>query len=103
LSELDGTWEVRRTGGLLPPLVGVTKRIQGDRGETRIGRVAGVPFVVSGRELRYVRPFRGFVDRLEPDGDGFRGTATFRGHGFGRFELRRLAQATTGVTAEAGP
>jgi hypothetical protein len=89
LTELDGIWEVRRTGGLLPPMVAVTKRIDGDRGETRIGRVAGVPFRVVGHELRYVGPFRGFVDRLVPDADGFRGTATFRGRTFGRFELRR--------------
>ena len=71
-------------------MVGVTKRIDGDRGETRIGRVAGVPFVVVGHELRYVGPFRGFVDRLVPEAEGFRGTATFRGRTFGRFELRRV-------------
>lgn len=90
-SELDGVWQVERTGGLLPPLPGVTKRIHGDRGETRIGRVAGVPFAVVGYELRYLRPFGGFVDRLEPSADGFSGTATFHGRSFGRFELRRLA------------
>lgn len=87
---LDGVWRVRRTGGLLPPLVGVTKRIRAGRGETRIGRFAGVPFDVVGDELRYAPPFRGFVDRVRPSGDGFSGTATFRGREFGRFELQRL-------------
>jgi hypothetical protein len=29
---LDGEWQVIRTGGLLPPLVGVRKRIEGDHG-----------------------------------------------------------------------
>jgi hypothetical protein len=87
---LDGVWQVERTGGLLPPLVGVTKRIHGARGETRLAGVAGVPFDVVGHELRYVAPFRSFVDRLEPHGDRFSGTATFRGRPFGRFELRRV-------------
>jgi hypothetical protein len=91
--ELEGVWDVRRTGGLLPPLLGVTKRIHGGRGETRVGRLVGVPFVVVANELRYVGPFAGFVDRLEPDGDGFKGTATFRGRTFGRFELRRPTAA----------
>jgi hypothetical protein len=89
---LEGVWRVERAGGLLPPLVGVTKRIRDGRGETRLGRIVGVPFVVSGDELRYVAPFGGFVDRVEAHGDGFTGTATFRGRAFGTFELRRLEQ-----------
>lgn len=87
--QLDGTWNVERTGGLLPPLLGVRKRISGARGETRIGRFAGVPFRVDGLALRYGGPFVGFVDQLEPDGDGFRGRATFRGREFGRFRMSR--------------
>jgi len=86
---LDGTWNVRRTGGLLPPLVGVTKRIEGTRGETRIGGVAGVPFEVVGLELHYRAPFSGFVDVLIPDGARFQGRATFRGREFGRFAMTR--------------
>jgi len=86
---LEGTWNVRRTGGLLPPLLGVSKRIHGDRGETRVGPFIGVPFVIVGNELRYRRPFHHFVDLLEPSGDPLRGRATFRGREFGRFELRR--------------
>ena len=89
MPELDGVWNVERRGGLLPPLVGVEKRIEGTRGETRLGPLPGVPFDVVGLSFRYRAPFRGFVDELEPDGDGFRGRATFRGREFGRFALRR--------------
>ena len=97
MSDLDGVWRVRRTGGLLPPLVGVTKRISGDRGETRVGRLAGVPFVVQGYDLRYVAPFGSFVDRVQPHGDGFSGAATFRGRVFGRFELSRIDESDAGA------
>jgi hypothetical protein len=92
VAELDGVWDVRRTGGALPPLLGVRKRITGARGETAVGRLPGVPFRVRGLELHYRRPFRGFIDVLEPDRDGFRGRATFRGREFGRFELRRRSR-----------
>jgi ferritin-like metal-binding protein YciE len=87
MSELDGTWHVRRTGGLLPPLAGVEKRIEGGRGETRLRGVTGVPFDVVGLELRYRAPFTGFVDVLTPAGDGYRGRATVLGRTFGHFEL----------------
>ena len=90
MSDLDGVWDVRRLGGALPPLNGVRKRIRGARGETIIGRRgAGVPFKVSGHELRYRAPFAFLVDVLEPDGDGFRGRATAFGRSYGEFELRR--------------
>jgi hypothetical protein len=89
MTELDGTWSVRRLGGLLPPLVGVQKRIDGARGETAIGSLPGMPFDVEGLSLRYRAPFRGFVDELVPDGDRYLGRATFRGHAFGRFALER--------------
>ena len=89
MCELDGLWQVERTGGLLPPLVGVRKRISGGRGETTVGLLPGAPFDVVGRELRYRRPLAAFIDVVEPDGDGFRGRATFRGRTFGRFVLRR--------------
>jgi hypothetical protein len=90
VAELDGVWRVLRTGGALPPLVGVRKRIVGSRGETAIGPLPGVPFHVDGLSLRYRPPLHGFVDELEPDGEGFRGRATFRGREYGRFELRRV-------------
>jgi ferritin-like metal-binding protein YciE len=88
MSELDGIWDVRRRGGLLPPLTAVTKHITGTHGTTRVGRTVGVPFDVVGLELHYRAPFRGFVDVLTPDEDGFRGRATFMRREFGRFELR---------------
>ena len=91
MRELEGSWDVERTGGFLPPLLGVRKRIAGDRGETRVGALPGVPFAVIGNELRYRRPFSAFVDVVEPDGLGFSGRATFRGRTFGRFVLRRPA------------
>ncbi len=89
MSELDGVWRVRRTGGALPPLVGVTKRIHGERGETRVGNAPGAPFDVRGLDLHYRGAFALLVDRLEPDGEGFRGRATLRGIEYGTFEMRR--------------
>jgi hypothetical protein len=90
MPELDGVWNVRRIDGLLPPLVGVRKRIHGTRGETAVGPLPGMPFDVDGLNLRYRAPFRGFVDELQPDGDRFLGRATFRGRTFGRFALERV-------------
>jgi ferritin-like metal-binding protein YciE len=93
--ELDGVWEVRRTGGLLPPLVGVRKRIRGTRGATIVagGRV-GVPFDVVGLELHYRGPLAGLVDVLVEDAEGFRGHALFRGREYGRFEMTRVQGGT---------
>ena len=90
MGELDGVWNVRRTGGLLPPLVGVQKRISGSSGETRVGPLLGVPFDVVGLDLHYRAPFAGFVDQLEPAGSCYLGRATFRGREFGRFVLTRI-------------
>jgi hypothetical protein len=81
---LDGEWKV-------VPLPGVRKRIEGDRGWTRIGPLPGVPFDVRGLELHYRFPFRGVVDVLEPAGDGYRGRATVFGRGVGGFRLERLS------------
>ena len=89
MADLDGVWNVRRVSGALPPLTGVRKRIDGDRGETVVVRGPGVPFDVRGLELHYRAPFAFLVDRLEPDGDGFSGTATAFGRTYGQFELRR--------------
>ena len=75
MAELDGVWDVRRTGGALPPLFGMQKRIDGTRGETVVGPIR-LAFRVEGLTLRYERPFGALVDELEPDGDGFRGRAT---------------------------
>jgi hypothetical protein len=95
VGELDGVWNVRRLGGLLPPMVGVHKVIDGEHGKTRVGRLGGVAFDVVGLSLRYHAPFRGFVDQLEPDGDGYLGRATFRGHAFGRFALEPIPKEET--------
>jgi hypothetical protein len=89
---LDGVWRVVRTGGLLPPLVGVRKRIANGRGVTSVGPLPGARFTVDGSSLIYRTPFRGFVDVLTPDADGFRGRALFRGREYGRFVLRRAAR-----------
>ena len=91
MGELDGVWNVKRLGGLLPPMVGVHKRISGSSGETRVGPLLGVAFDVVGRDLHYRPPFQGFVDELEPDGSRYLGRATFRGRVFGRFALERIS------------
>jgi hypothetical protein len=72
-------------------MIGVRKRIAGDRGATLLGPLR-VPFGVRGNELHYRAPFSGFVDVLEPSADGsvFRGRAMFRRREFGQFELRRV-------------
>ena len=88
MAELDGVWDVRRTGGALPPLFGMRKRIEGARGETVVGPIR-LAFRVEGLTLRYARPFGALVDELEPDGEGFRGRATVAGRTWGTFELRR--------------
>ncbi|MDX6543975.1 MAG: uncharacterized protein QOK32_1578 [Gaiellaceae bacterium] len=90
MADLDGMWNVERIGGALPPMKGVRKRIEGNRGVTLAGPVR-MRFEVRGLELRYRAPFAGLVDLLEPDGDGYRGRATFLGREFGRFRLRRAA------------
>lgn len=82
---LDGEWEVQRVGGALPPLVGVRKRIAGDRGVTMLGPLR-FPFAVRGLELHYRFP-PGLVDVLQPEGEGFIGRATLFGRELGRFRL----------------
>ena len=95
MGELDGVWDVRRISGVLPPLAGVRKRIDGAGGETVVGGGRGLPFDVRGLELRYRAPFSFLVDVLEPDGDGYRGRATVFGRTYGRFRLvRRMASPT---------
>ena len=93
MAELDGTWNVRRTrrAPARRRSSESAKHIDGANGETRVGPLPGAPSSTSSASsLRYRAPFGGFVDRLEPDGDGYLGRATFRGHEFGRFALERL-------------
>jgi hypothetical protein len=93
MTELDGVWNVKRLGGLLPPMAGVHKVIRGGTGETKLGPLPGAPFDVVGLSLRYRAPFKGFIDELEPQRDGYLGRATFRGRVFGRFALERITDA----------
>ena len=92
MDELGGVWNVERTGGFLPPLLGVRKRIGSTSGVTTVGPVRA-RFDVVGRELRYRAPFTGFVDVLEPGGlteDGagsWNGRALLHGREYGRFRL----------------
>ena len=94
VAELDGVWNVKRTGGLLPPMLGVRKRISGPRGVTTVGPVRA-RFDVVGRELRYRAPFVGLVDVLTPAGDSWSGRALFAGRQYGRFRLTPIESADT--------
>jgi hypothetical protein len=99
---LEGIWKVKRTGGLLPPLVGVRKRISGASGQTCVGRLVRARFRVDGLALRYLSPFAGFVDLLDEEQAGVvHGRATFRGKEFGRFAMTRIKAGgtTTEITA----
>jgi ferritin-like metal-binding protein YciE len=93
MADLDGVWEVERTGGMLPPLIGMGKQIRGTHGTTTVfGRRLGVPFDVVAHELHYHSPFHGFVDMLTwEDERTFRGRATFRGVEFGQFAMTRVS------------
>jgi hypothetical protein len=88
MPELDGTWDIRRLSGALPPLYGVRKRITGDHGETVLGPLT-LGFDVVDRELRYRGLFRGLVDVVERSGDRYVGRSLLFGRELGRFELRR--------------
>jgi hypothetical protein len=89
MSELDGDWDVRRLSGLLPPLVGIRKRIRGGRGETILPGGVGVRFAVVAQELRYRPPFAMVVDVLEPDGEGWHGRTSVFGRKVGEFRMTR--------------
>jgi len=98
MPELEGVWDVRRVSGMLPPLVGVRKRIQRTRGSTLAanGRVA-VDFDVVGSELHYRRPFGGFVDVIDGEGDSLGGRFTYRGRELGRFAMTRIEGGHVGT------
>ena len=89
--ELEGVWDVRRTGGALPPMRGVvSKRIENGRGWT-IAAGLRFPFVVEELSLRY--PF-GLVDELVPSRpDEYSGTAILFGHTVGTFRMTRRGPA----------
>jgi hypothetical protein len=85
-TSLQGSWRVERVSGLLPPLLPIRKRIGAETGVTRIGLLR-LPFRVDATTLRYRPPLQGFVDELEPSGEGFAGRATLFGREYARFRL----------------
>jgi ferritin-like metal-binding protein YciE len=94
-SGLEGLWQVERAGGLLPPMVGVLKRIEGAQGETRIGSLIGWTFSVEPRgegfAMMYRPPFSAFVDEVRAGpGDSWVGSSLLDGRKFGRFRMRRI-------------
>jgi ferritin-like metal-binding protein YciE len=99
VTELDGVWSVERVGGLLPPMLGVRKAIQGTHGRTLVGPVA-VRFDVVGNELRYRRPFDGFVDVLTSGEGIWNGRALYRGREYGRFRLTPVRGKTMDVQSQ---
>jgi hypothetical protein len=70
---------VERRSGLLPPMFGVRKRIEGDHGSTKLGPLPGLRFRVEGSTLRYLGPLSGFVDVLEREDGGYQGRSMFMG------------------------
>ena len=93
MDDLDGRWKLRRTGGLLPPLRMLHKRIDGGHGATHLTGPVRVPFDVKlGEEGRaeLVYPFGLLRDQLVSDGEGG-WVGEFRVLGFqvGRFRMRR--------------
>jgi hypothetical protein len=95
MDDLEGRWDLKRTGGLLPPLRFMHKRISGERGATCLTGAVRVPFDVrdredGGAELRY--PLGLLRDRVVPDGEGgWTGESRLLGVRIGRFRMRRQA------------
>ena len=98
LPDLEGVWRVERAGGLLPPMAGVRKRIEGARRDPPRppGRLAlrnrAAP---GGFRLVYRPPFSAFVDEVQPGPDGsWAGSSTVGGYEFGRFSMRRVGEVS---------
>ena len=94
MSHLEGDWRVERLSGVLPPMLGVWKRVCGYRGETRFGPLPGVPFRLEQREeyvaLIYRPPFSMLVDELRAEADGsWLGRTTLGGRELGQFRMIR--------------
>jgi ferritin-like metal-binding protein YciE len=92
MAHLKGEWKVERVGGLLPPMVGIRKRIRSNGGETRIGPLPVWPFRTERKEghvaLVYRRPFSMLVDQLRPEPDGsWLGRSTLFGLELGKFRM----------------
>jgi len=94
MKDLEGDWRVERLSGLLPPMLGIWKRIRDGRGSTRFGPLLGVPFRLEQREgcvaLIYYPPFSMLVDELwaQPDGSWL-GRSTFARREVGWFWMKR--------------
>jgi ferritin-like metal-binding protein YciE len=94
VKDVEGDWRVERLGGFLPPMLGLRKRIRGDRGETRVGALPGWPFRVERREGRvalvYLPPLSAIVDELWTGAEGsWLGRSAFGGRELGRFRMIR--------------
>ena len=92
--ELEGRWRVERLGGLLPPMVGVSKEIRGRRGKVSLGPLPGPPFRVETRggrvALVYRPPLSMLKDELEAgSGDAWLGRTLLGGRELGRFRMTR--------------
>ncbi len=108
MKDLEGDWRVERLSGLLPPMVGVWKRIRGDRGSTRFGPLPGVPFRLERREghiaLIYRPPFSMLVDELQTKvDDSWLGRSTLGGRELGRFRMTRDRYRRYPGLEEEGP
>jgi hypothetical protein len=91
----DGTYALRRVGGLLPPLRWVRKEVAGGAGATVVAGWLRLPFTLEGAGdhvvLRYRRPLGLLRDRLRPAPEvGWDGEATLAGRRYGRFAMTRL-------------
>jgi hypothetical protein len=92
--ELEGEWRIERLGGLLPPMVGIRKRIRGARGETRLAILPLWPFRVERRTgrvaLAYSPPLSLLVDELRPEARGsWLGRTVIGSLELGRFRMIR--------------
>jgi hypothetical protein len=99
MRELEGEWKIERLGGLLPPMIGVRKRIHGARGETRFATLTLWPFRIERRTgfvtLVYSPPFSLLADELWPEADdSWLGRTVIAGLELGRFRMIRSKDHT---------
>lgn len=92
MSKLEGRWRVERLSGMLPPMVGVSKEILGERGKTRLGPLLSLPFQIEKREdcIVFVYPSSMLVDEIRyASEDSWVGRAVLAGYELGRFRIVR--------------
>ena len=92
--ELEGRWRVERLGGLLPPMLGLSKEIRGRRGKISLGPLPGPPFRVETRggrvALVYRPPLSMLKDELETgSGGAWLSRTLLDGRELGRFRMTR--------------